>query len=204
MRGIGVIIAIAGLCAGASAHADAEEWRLALAGSGLSTTTQAAGVDGRQLGFGGRIRFGYGIFDSLEVAVEAGGTRAQAVEFAGAELQGQRGTLYADATLVELALGLRWMFGVEAWRALDRVHPFVGIRGGTMVRLFSGQLLLNANDMILVEPDDEVRLIPFVGGTAGIERRFGDHFFVGVTFDVAVGTDYRHLGGSLELAWSWY
>ena len=199
-----LMTAVAILCAGAYAHADAQEWRLAAAGSGLSTKTRAAGVDGEQVGLGGRVRLGYGLFDPLEAFVELGATRAQAIEFAGAEIERQTGNLYADATVFELAAGVRWSFGVETWRALERIHPFVGVRGGIVARLLTGQLLLNANNMVLVEPDDELRFAPFVAGAAGVERRFGDHLFIGLIFDIAYGRDYRHLGGSLELAWSWY
>jgi hypothetical protein len=192
------------MCVGAYAHADAEEWRLALAGSSLSATTTAAGVEGSQLGFGGRLRLGYGLFDPLEIAVEAGGIRAQALEFVRAEIDRQIGNLYADATLLELSIGARWMFGVETWRALERTRPFLGVRGGGVLRILSGQLLLNANDMVLGTPDDELRLAPFIAGGAGIEHRFGDHLFIAVSIDVAYGDEYRHLGGSLEVAWSWY
>ncbi len=186
------------------AHADAEEWRVMAGGSATITTSEVAGAEAEALGFGGRIRLGYGVTNNLELAIEAAGTRAQALAFPGAAIDRQEGTLFADATLAELSMGLRWTFGVEVWRALDRVRPFIGVRAGGLVQYLSGQVLLNEQDMILVSPEDDLRFRPFVGGSLGLERRFGDHFFAGISINLALGADYRQLGASLELAWAWY
>jgi hypothetical protein len=193
------VLLLAGL-----AHADANEWRITAAAAGLLSTTRAAGTDGEGVGFGGRMRFGYGLMNSLDVLAEASIARTQALEFESARIESLTGNLFADATTAELALGFRWSFGVEIWRALERIHPFVGIRGGGMVRRLSGQVLLNSANMELASPRDDITLVPFAAGTAGIERRFGDHFFVGLAFDAGFGKGYRALGGSLELAWAWY
>src|SRR6266545_3163121 len=126
------------------AHADANEWCLGVAGAGVITKTRTASVAGDALGFGARARLGYGLTNNLELAAEGAFTRTQAVEFNGASIEGQRGDLFADLTTAELEAGVRWTFGVEVWRALERFHPFLGVRAGGIVRSLSGQVLLNA------------------------------------------------------------
>src|SRR5262249_15347095 len=152
---------------------------------------------GQGLGFGGRARFGKGLTNNLELGAEASFIRAQAIEFDAAEIERQQGTLFADVATAELAVGIRWTLGVEVWRALERIHPFVGVRAGGLLRVLAGQVLYNSKDMELADPRDELSVLPFVAGTVGLERRFGDHFLAGLAIDVAFGTEYRHVAGNL-------
>jgi hypothetical protein len=205
MRHLARLAAFPGLVVLAGvAHADAEEWRLGVAGSGVMTTTSAGGVEASGIGVGGRVRVGYGLADPIEAAVFAGYARTQAIEFQDAMADGQHGRLFADHDAITLGVELRWILGVELSRLFDRTRPYLAIRGGLNGKRMSGQILYNDRNETLLEPENEVSIVPFLGGSAGVDHRFGDHLFVGLAFDVAYGKDCQFLGGSVELAWSWY
>src|SRR5687768_4065929 len=121
------------------AHADAEEWRAGVAGSGGMTTTSAGGVEASGIGAGGRARVGYGRFDPIEPAVFAGYARTQAIEFQDAMADGQHGHLFADLDAITLGVELRWILGVELSRLFDRTRPFIGVRAGVSGERLSGQ-----------------------------------------------------------------
>lgn len=197
-----VSVVLAGF--GSEASADRGEWRLGAQGAALLTEVSSAGIDATAIGFGGRLRFGYGVLNPLEVAVAAGYAHASTFEFQAAMLGSQRGTLFADLDAIEASFEVRWTLGVELWRLFERTQPFLAARGGALLVRFSGQVLVNDKAMIVEEPDDSLELRPFVGGTVGVQHRFGDHLTIALLGDVALADDYRHVGANLELGWSWY
>jgi hypothetical protein len=70
-----------------------------------------------------------------------------------------------------LGLDLRFIGDVAVSRAFARVHPFVGARGGGLVRILSKQLLLDDQRLLILRPPDEIALLPTVTGYLGGEYR---------------------------------
>lgn len=187
------------------AHADAQEWRLEITGSGLGVTTEASGVSAQAFAWGGRASLGYGLSNSIDLGVDVSFATASAVEWQGAHVGPLSGNLFGDLYVAELAAGARWHAGVGVARAFEHLHPFAGLRGGVLFRGVVAQELLSAENLLITSPAADTQFLPFVGAQVGLEHRFGRGFFVGLLADLAyAGSDYSHVGVSLEVAWSWY
>lgn len=197
-------VLVCSLAVSAGVRADRGEWRAGVEGVGQVSTIAAGEAEGSGFGFGGRLRIAYGLLDPLELAVLAGFVHAQSIEVPGATLVMQRGRFFTAVDAMDLAVELRWILGVELWRRFARTQPFIAVRGGGLVRHFSGQLLLNDKDMVVERPDDTFDVLPFVGGIVGVQHRFGDHFTVGLAGEVALADGDRRYGGGVMCEWSWY
>lgn len=189
---------------GGSARADRNEWRIGAQGVLGSATVRSSDIDATALTFGGRVRFGYGLLDPIEVAVAVGYVHADALKYPGFMHGQQKGTLYPNFDAIDASVEVRWTLGVEITRWFDRTQPFFALRGGGLLALVHDQDLANDKEMVIERLDDAIDVRPFVGASVGVQHRFGDRITIAVLGDVALSTDYRHIGASVELDWSWY
>jgi hypothetical protein len=186
------------------AHADTDEWRLEAAGTLASERVHAAAAEGQATGVGGQLVVSRGLTNSIDALATLSLHRAQAVPFTDAKVQGQTGTLYADSMGATAGVGARLSLGVETARVFERLHPFVAVAGGLLLRALTGQELVNPRNMVLVESGDDYAVLPYLEAAVGLERRFGDHWFVVASADLTLASDFTALGGSLGLGWSFY
>ncbi|MGZ5152775.1 MAG: hypothetical protein ACXWC5_22365, partial [Burkholderiales bacterium] len=106
---------------------------------------------------------------------------------------------------VNLGLDLRFIADVSVSRAFVRFHPFVGVRGGGLLRILSKQLLLDDQRYLILRPGDDVSLLPTVTGYVGGEYRIRRSWLVGLVGSFTYGTSsYYEATGSLELSWIGY
>ncbi len=206
MRRVAAVVAgvVACLCHGPS-HADAEEKRLGAAGVGGLASTVEGGVRGEGWAWGGRLVFGYGLSNPLELRIEAAGSFGQALEFPGATVGNLQGDLFGDLLTIEGSAGIRASGGLWLSPLFARTRPFVELRGGLLVRRLSGQILLGPGNMLITTPEDTTSVHPLLAGAVGFEHRFGRSFVLALGFDAAFAVGgTRHLGLCLEISWSFY
>src|SRR5215475_13274004 len=120
-----VLVVLSVLVANGVSHADAEEKRLGVAGVGFLASASEGGSRGQAFAWGGRAVFGYGLSNLVELRVAAGAAFAQALEFAGATIDGQEGNLYGDLLTLETSAGVRLSGGVWLGPIFARTRPFV-------------------------------------------------------------------------------
>lgn len=206
MRGVAsaLLAAAVALSHGAS-HADAEEKRLGAAGVGSLASAVEGGVRGDAWSWGGRVIFGYGLSNPVELRIQAGAAFAAALGFSGATVGNQEGNLFGDLLLVDASAGVRLAGGTWLSSAFARTRAFLELRGGLSLERLSGQILLGPGDMLIARPDATTSLAPLFAGAAGIEHRFGKSVLVALAFEGAFATNgTRHLGATLEMGWAFY
>jgi len=200
-----LVVVLSVFLAGGVSHADAEEKRLGVAGIGFLVSASEGGARGNAFAWGGRVVFGYGVSNALELRVAGGAAFAQALEFDGATVDGQQGNLFGDLLTIEASAGVRVNGGVWLTPVFARTRPFLEARGGVLLRRLSGQILLGPGNMLIAEPNASTSMVPLLAGAAGVEHRFGRGFLAALAFDAAFSTDaYHQLGVTLELSWMWY
>jgi hypothetical protein len=205
-RAASLLLAAVVACLGhGPSHADAEEKRLGAAGLGVLASTVEGGVRGEGWAWGGRVVFGYGLSNPLELRLTSAVAFGPALEFSGATVGNLKGDLFGDLLTIEGTAGLRVNAGPWLSPVFSRTRPFVELRGGLLVRRLSGQILLGPGNMLITSPDDTTSVLPLLAGGVGLEHRFGRSFLAALSFDGVFATDgTRHLGASLEGTFTWY
>src|SRR5262244_1846692 len=120
---VGALALASSLLAASIANADKDEWRLGGGGVITLTTASVGGADGTGLGFDVHGRVARSITNALELGLMASYGEATDVAFAGATLEGQTGTLFADLRTASVAVELRFTPGVALARAFERTGP---------------------------------------------------------------------------------
>jgi hypothetical protein len=185
-------------------RADQSEWRIGAGGGAIVVDARAGGADGIGIGYEARARLGYGLSNVLELGLVGGYAHASDVEVDGAAVGGQAGTLYADVSALGLGVEARWTPGLGLARAFERTSPYLAVRAGAALALRANQQLFTPSDQLIVQPSDDVEVGAWVGGSIGIEHRFGDRVFLAVEIMAAVVGEANVLGLSAEGAWAWY
>lgn len=193
------LLLVAGL-----AHADDGEWRIAAGGGGSVTTASAGGAEGTGMGFEAHGRVGRGITNAVELGVAASYSDATDVAFAGATLDRQIGTLYADVHTVSLGIELRLTPGVALARAFERTGPYLAVRAGGAFGVRTNQQIFTGANLLLAAPPDTVELGIFVRGALGVEHRFGDHLFVSAELGATRTSGATLFDFTAEATWAWY
>jgi hypothetical protein len=202
-RAIGVVTFLLG--ASGPARADHEEWRVSVAGVLDAGRVSAAETSSVAPFAGGRLRLGYGLSNALEAAMVLGLATSQSMSFAGAEMQGHSGTLYANVLSGEASAELRAQAGLDVSPRFETTLPYVAFRAGFVLRALTGQELLNGRNQELLLPGAEVEVVPALGLRLGVEHRFSHRMSVGLGVSgTYAGDAYASCGLSLEASYLTY
>ena len=199
-----LVLVLALLGAPHAARADRQEWQLSPAGVVGAASVQASGRSVWSLAGGARVRAAYGITDWFQLGVHGQFTTTQGISFPGVVMAGQPGTLVGDLWTVELALDLRLVGDIALTRAFARFHPFVGVRGGGLLRILKSQSLVDDHNLLLFHADDSLSFIPTVTGYLGAEYRIRKSWVAGVVGSFTYGPNYYAATGSIEISWMTY
>ena len=189
----------------ARSFADRQEWQLSPVGIVGASSSAQGGQRSWAFAGGAGLRAAYGITDFFELGVQAHFTTSQQLVVPNAVINGQPGNLVGDEYAVELAIDLRLIGDVHVSRAFARVHPLLGARAGGLVRIFTSQVLVDDQNLLILRPDNSVSILPSVTGYGGLEYRFARTWLAGLvgSFTYA-GPSYYAAGASLEISWMTY
>jgi hypothetical protein len=206
-RAIFLLLAFVGLAAwSVRAFADRQEWQLSAIGMvGASSTSVEAGRRSWAFAGGAGLRAAYGVADFFQLGLQARFTTSQQLTFSNAIVNGQPGNLAADQYAAELALDARLIGDVHLSRAFARVHPFIGARGGGLVRILSSQILVDDQKQLILRPNTAVSALPSITSYAGVEYRFARTWLAGLVGNFTyAGPSYYEAGASVELSFMTY
>jgi hypothetical protein len=189
----------------AEAGADRQEWHLSPSGAVGASSSANGGARTWAFAGGAGLRAAYGIADFFELGLQAQFMTSRQLVYSNATVAGQPGNLVGNQYTVELGLDARLIGDVHVSRAFARVHPFIGARGGALVRILTSQLLVDDQNLLVLRPDNDVSILPSITGYAGVEYRFARTWLAGLvgSFTYA-GPSYYAAGASLELSWMTY
>ena len=188
----------------AAVRADRGEWRLGVAASGIIASFEESSSASAGLVPGGLVRVSFGLTNALELGARLDIRYAPAVEFGGANVDGDDGRLIASFLAPALALEARYVAGVDLSSLLWRTHPILGARLGAMGVRYGSRMLLDEMERLVDEYDSTFDVRPFAGIDVGVEYRFGRRIVTGVVATADVARGYRTLGLNVELSWLWY
>ncbi len=191
------------------ARADRQEHRLSIAAGASLSAMQAGGVSTSAPSGGARVRYAYGLANSVELAGSVGLTVANNIEFPHAVVDGEQGNLFVDIYAPELALGVRFIPGVALSRWFTKIRPLLGTKLGARVDWRRNADLLDdapGNDnKRLSRPDDVLYLQTFAGLEVGVEVRLSPALVVGIVTTADVSTaETTTVGVQLELGHHFY
>jgi hypothetical protein len=197
-------LALGGLSAH-SAHADRQEWHLSPVGILGAAHARDQGRSAWALAGGAGLRAAYGITNWFELGLAADFALAQNLRFADVTMAGQPGNLYVNLYTVGFGLDARLIGELMLSRHFARIHPFIGIRGGGLLRILTAQELLDDQRELILRPSDTTTLTPAVVAYAGAEFRFSRAWLVGLAGNFTYASaNYYSAGGALELSFMTY